>query len=73
MTQTAALRKELQSYIADIPEQRLVALRPLLYELSLDTPVIEAASETETRMAEKRIKEWRQDPSCFVPLESVLL
>lgn len=71
MTQTSALRKELQSCIADIPEQRPAALRPLLYELSLDTPVIEAASEAETRMAEERIEEWRQDPSCFVPLESI--
>lgn len=49
-------------------KERVAALRPLLYELSLDTPVIEAASEEETRMAERRIEEWRQDPSCFVPL-----
>jgi len=36
-----ALKKELMNYINDIPDERLYAIKPLLYMLAEDTFVIE--------------------------------
>ena len=65
MTSTV-LRKELQGYIARMPERRLAVLRPLLSEMAEPLYIIEPATQEETRRAEKRIKEYEKDPSSFV-------
>lgn len=65
----AVLRKELQGYIAKMPERRLKILKPLLSEMSEPLYTVEKASPTEAKRAEKRIKEFHNDPSSFVPLK----
>ena len=64
-----ALRKELQGYIAKMPEHRLKIIKPLLSELSEPLYIIELATPAESKRAEKRIKENYNDPSSFVPLK----
>jgi hypothetical protein len=64
-----ALRKELQGYIKTMPEQKLTALKPLLRELAEPDFVIEPASPSERKRAEKRLKEYRENPDSFVSLE----
>ena len=62
-----ALRKELQGYLAKMPEYRLEVLKPLLSELAEPLYVIELATPEEAKKAEKRIKEYHRNPSSFVP------
>ena len=64
---TAVLRKELQGYIAKMPERKLQIIKPLLTEFAEPLYTIEPASPAERKRAEKRIKEYEKDPSCFVP------
>ena len=66
---TAVLRKELQGYIAKMPERKLVILKPLITEFAQPLYTIEPASPAERKKAEKRIKEYEKDPSCFVPYQ----
>jgi len=68
MTATA-LRKELQGYIATMPEQNLNALKPLLLVLSQPPYTIEPASPSERKRIDRRVKEYRENPASFVPLE----
>jgi len=63
------LRKELQSYIAKMPEQNLVVLKPLIMVLAKPPYTIEPASPSECKRVEKRVKEFYSDPSRFVPLK----
>jgi len=63
------LRKELQGYIAAMPEQNLNALKPLLLVLAQPPYTIEPASPSERKKIEKRVKEYRENPSSFVPLK----
>jgi len=63
----AALRKELQGYIAKMPEYRLEVIKPLLSELAEPLYTIESATPEESKRAERRIKEYHKDPSSFVP------
>ena len=64
-----ALRKELQGYIATMPEQNLNALKPLLLVLAQPPYTIEPASPSERKRIEKRVKEYRENPASFVPLK----
>jgi hypothetical protein len=66
---TAVLRKELQGYIAKMPENKLVILKPLLSELAKPKYTIEPASASESRIAEKHFKEYEENPASFVPLD----
>jgi hypothetical protein len=70
MTATV-LRKELQGYIAKMPEHKLVILKPLLSELAKPTYTIEMASPSECKLAEKHFQEYHDNPASFVPLESI--
>jgi len=63
------IKKELQGYIAKIPERRLKVLKPLLSEMAEPLYIIEKANLVETKKAEKRIKEFHDDPSSFAPLK----
>ena len=65
------LRKELQGYIAKMPEHKLVALKPLLSEFAEPPYIIEPASPSECKLAEKRFKEYHENPSSFVPWKEV--
>jgi len=70
MTATV-LRKELHSIIDIIPDRSLPAVKPLLTYLADDywKPVTEPASPKERAMINKRLKEYEEDPSSFVPLK----
>ena len=61
------LRKEIQGYIAAIPEHNLAALKPLLLVLAQPPYTIEPASASERKRVEKRVKEFYADPTSFVP------
>ena len=65
---TAALRKEIQGYIAKMPEHKLVVLKPLLSELAKPNYIIEPANARERKIAEQHFKEYEENPACFVPL-----
>ena len=65
---TAVLRKELQGYIAKMPEHKLIVLKPLLSEFAKPNYTIEPASARERKIAEKHFKEYEENPSSFVPL-----
>ena len=67
----AVLRKELQGYIAKMPEHKLVVLKPLLSELAKPNYTIEPASPSECKTAEKHFREYYENPASFVPLESI--
>jgi hypothetical protein len=66
----AVLRKELQGYIAKMPDRNLAALKPLLSVLA-ESPeplyIIEPASPAECKKIEKRVKEYHENPASFVP------
>jgi hypothetical protein len=64
-----AIRKELQGYIAAMPERELYALKPLLSVLAEPLYTVEAASAEEITMIDERISEYRADPSSFVPMK----
>ena len=66
---TAVLIKELQGYIAKMPEHKLVVLKPLLSELAKPTYTIEPASPSECKIAEKHFQEYYENPASFVPLK----
>ena len=70
MTATV-LRKELHTIIDVIPDRSLPAVKPLLTYLADDywKPVTEPASPKERVMINKRIKEYEENPSSFVPLK----
>ncbi|MCL2801142.1 MAG: hypothetical protein FWD28_05240 [Treponema sp.] len=59
----AVLRKELQGYIAIMPERRLKVLKPLLSEMAEPLYITEPASKKEIAMIEERAKEF---PKNFV-------
>ena len=65
----AVLRKELQGYIAAMPEHNLTALKPLLLVLAKPPYTIEPASASERKRVEKRVKEFYENPASFVPRE----
>ncbi|MCL2557472.1 MAG: hypothetical protein FWE09_03245 [Treponema sp.] len=67
----AVLRAELQGYIADMPEQNLRMLQPLLLGLSSLQIVIEPADEEESAMIDAAMLEYEKDPSTFKDWETV--
>ena len=70
---TAVLRKELHTIIDTIPDRSLPAIKPILTYIAEDywKPVIEPANPEEISMIEERMKDYENDPSSFVPLESI--
>jgi hypothetical protein len=66
---TSILKKELQGYIAKMPEHKLVVLKPLLSEFAKPNYSIEPASASERKIAEKHFKEYEENPASFVPLD----
>jgi len=63
---TAVLRKELQGYIAKMPERRLRVLKPLLLEMAEPQYITEPASKKEISMIKERAKEY---PNNFTPFK----
>jgi hypothetical protein len=68
----AVLRKELQNYIATMPEKNLIALRPLLSVLSEPFYTVETnVTPEEIAMINEGMAEYRANPSSFIPLENL--
>ena len=65
----AVLRKELQGYIAKMPEHKLIVLKPLLSEFAKPNYTIEPASPAECRKIDRRVKEYHENPASFVALD----
>ena len=67
----AVLRKELHTYIDELPARSLPALKPLLKILVEPPYTIEPASPAECKKVEKRVREYYKNPESFVPLSSI--
>jgi hypothetical protein len=70
--EAAVLRKELKSYIDNLPDRKLQALQPLLFEYArpdydLDTDL----TAEESAEIDARIADYHRDPSSFVALEDL--
>lgn len=52
-----------------MPERKLRVLKPLLSEMAEPFYIVEKASPAEVKRAEKRVKEFHDDPSSFEPLK----
>ena len=71
MTATV-LRKELQGYINTMPERSLYALKPILLVLAQPPYTVETdLTAEEIAMIDEGMKEYRTNPSSFIPLESI--
>jgi hypothetical protein len=68
---TAVLRKELQGYIAAMPERNLYALKPLLSVLAEPSYIVEPADPDEVALIEEGMAEYRASPASFVPWAKV--
>jgi len=62
-------RKELQGRTAEMPEQKPAALKPLLSEMAKPEYTVEPASPAESRRADRRFRQYRENPASFVPLK----
>jgi len=66
------LKQEIQSFIEDIPESKLIALKPLLVALLDDSIVIESNLTDEERLiVDAGMKEYRLYPNKFVSIDDV--
>ena len=64
------LRQEIYTYIDNIPESKLVALKPLLFALADDSIVVEYdLTDDELELVKQGMVEYEDNPNSFVPLE----
>lgn len=67
-----ALRQEIHTYIDDIPESKLTALKPLLFALTDESIVVERnLTDEERALIAVGIAEYESNPRSFVPLDMV--
>ena len=67
-----ALRKEIHTCIDEIPENKLIALKPLLFALADDSIVVERNLTNEERaLVAVGMAEYESNPNSFVPLDMV--
>ena len=66
------VRQEIHSYIDDIPESKLLALKPLLFALADEAIVLEYdLTEEERTVIAKGMAEYEANPNSFVPLDEL--
>ena len=66
------LRQEIYTYIDDIPESKLAALKPLLFALADDSIVIEHdLTDEERALIIQGMVDYEDNPDSFIPLELV--
>jgi hypothetical protein len=68
---TAVLRKEIHTYIDELPDRSLPALKPLLSLLVKPSYTKEPASPAECAKVEKRVREYHKNPQSFIPLKNI--
>ena len=68
------VRQEIHTFIDDITENKLIALKPLLSALADDSIVIETdlTDEEKVIIAEGMV-EYEKNPDVFIPLEKLIL
>ena len=67
------LREEIHSYIDDLPESKLLAIKPILLVLVDDSVVIELyITEEERLLCEQAWEEYERNPGSFVRLEDII-
>jgi len=66
------VRQEIRTYIDDIPESKLIALKPLLLAL-IDTSIVIERDLTieEQILISEGLTEYRSNPNSFVPLDQI--
>ena len=66
------IRQEIQAYINDISESKLIALKPLLLALTDESIVIEHDLTSDERsIINKGMAEYEANPNSFISLEKV--
>ncbi|MCL2199757.1 MAG: hypothetical protein FWB80_12635 [Defluviitaleaceae bacterium] len=66
------IRQEIHSFIDDMPESKLIALKPLLYTLVNDAIVIEKnLTGEELHLVAKGMAMYEANPDSFISLENV--
>jgi len=66
------IRQELHNYIDDISENKLFALKPLLFALADESIVIENNLTVDERiLVAQGITEYEKNPSSFISLENL--
>ena len=66
------VRQEIHSYIDDIPESKLIVLKPLLFALADESIVIEYDLTNEERsLIAQGMAEHENNPDSFIPLDKV--
>jgi hypothetical protein len=63
------VRQEIHTFIDDIAESKLIALKPLLCALADDSIVIETdLTQEEKEIVAKSMTEYEKNPNEFIPL-----
>ena len=66
------LRQEIHTYIDDIPESKLMALKPLLFTLASDSIVIEYdLTDEELALHSQGMAAYKVNPDNFISLDDV--
>ena len=66
------IREEIQTYIDDIPESKLVALKPLLFALADEAIVIETdLTKVERTIIAEGMAEYDANPDNFISLDDI--
>ncbi|GMO58264.1 MAG: hypothetical protein Ta2A_03690 [Treponemataceae bacterium] len=72
MTKTTAVRQELHTFLDEIPDSNVYALKPLLSMLAGQSFTIETnLTEEEQAIIAAGDKQFKEHPETFVPLESI--
>jgi hypothetical protein len=67
----SAIRQEVLTYIENIPDNKLEALKPILSILADDTIILETdLTEEERAVIARGREEYTSNPDSFIPLES---
>ena len=66
------VKQEILAYIDDIPESKLIALKPLLFALADESIVVESnLTDEERTLINAGMAEYEANPHSFVPLDKV--
>ena len=66
------MRQEIHSYIEDISESKLIALKPLLFTLANESIVIEwELTDEERALIKQGMAEYEKNPNSYIPIDKV--
>jgi len=68
----SAIKKEMQDYISVLPDNALLALKPIITLLVAEEPIVETdLTEEEKAIIVRGRIEYEKNPGNYVPLESI--